>query len=107
MITDVGIDTEQSFSRLNVVSKFNEKNIGTRNNFSQTNVKSVPEEAGQTPRDPVSRFGGTMEQPRSGCWHALCERCRGVVQRASVSSAKPEAIDTGGRLERDVRFRGA
>ena len=54
-------------------------------------------------------WGGeeTTEQPRSGLSHASCERRRCVVDRASVSSAKLEAIDTGGRLERDVHIRVA
>ena len=60
-------------------------------------------EAGRSPRDLRQPIGGkTTVQPRSGWWRASCERCIGVVHRASVSLTKPESIDLGGRLERDV-----
>ena len=55
---------------------------------------------------PSADRGETTEHSRSGWWHAPLERCRGVVHQASVSSVKPEAIDPGGRLERDVPISG-
>ena len=49
-------------------------------------------------------LGRNQVSSRSECCHVWCERCR-VIQRASVSSAKPEAIDTCGGLERHVFIR--
>ena len=65
----------------------------------------------KSPWDPASPdLGETTEQAGWGWWYASCDRCteirKKVVHRASVSSAKPEAIDQRGRLKHDVPIRG-